>query len=117
MFSPSRVSSSGCRPCARGTADHLDTTFGGDGRVITNIGRRCDSLRTWHIQANGKIVQGPCEHPSIRSFALAATERTAPSTHFGGDGLVFIDFAGRPNAAFGVAIQQDGRSSRSATSR
>jgi uncharacterized delta-60 repeat protein len=97
---------------ARAAPGDLDTTFGGDGRVITNIGKGIDAPEDVAIQANGKIVAvGRASTPrgSVR-FALARyrTNGSLDPT-FGGDGLVFVDFAGRPNAAFGVAIQQDGK--------
>jgi uncharacterized delta-60 repeat protein len=97
---------------ARAASGDLDTSFGGDGRVITNVSKGIDAPEDVAIQANGKIVAvGRASTPrgSVR-FALARyrTNGSLDPT-FGGDGLVFIDFAGRSNAAFGVAIQQDGK--------
>jgi uncharacterized delta-60 repeat protein len=97
---------------ARAAPGDLDATFGGDGKVVTNIGKGIDALEDVAIQSNGKIVAvGRAGIPSgsVR-FALARYRANGSlDPTFGGDGLVFIDFVGRSNAAFGVAIQQDGK--------
>jgi uncharacterized delta-60 repeat protein len=91
----------------------LDTTFGGDGKVITNFTSRDDAAKDVVIQTDGKIVavggsgyEGPDSHTK---FAVARHDADlAPDTTFGGDGkvttkIVGFDFA---NAA---AIQVDGK--------
>jgi uncharacterized delta-60 repeat protein len=90
----------------------LDATFGGDGRVITNVAKGIDAPEDVAIQANEKIVVvGRASTPRGSARFALARYRTNGSLDptFGGDGLVFIEFAGRSSAAFGVAIQQDGK--------
>ena len=97
---------------ARAAPGDLDATFGGDGKVVTNLGKGIDAPEDVAIQANGKIVAvGRVSTPSGSARFALARYRTNGSLDptFGGDGLVIIDFAGRSNAAFGVAIQQDGK--------
>jgi uncharacterized delta-60 repeat protein len=97
-------------PQAVAAAGDLDTTFGGDGRVVTGFagGAFADAVA---IQADGKIVAaGRVFTPSgKRTFALA---RYNPSggldPTFGGDGRVLTGFAGQADAS-GVAIQADGK--------
>ena len=91
----------------------VDTTFGGDRRVITNFTSGDDDVSDVAIQADGKIVavgrsgdEGP---GSLTKFAVARynTDGTLDTT-FGGNGkvttkIIGFDFA---NAA---AIQGDGK--------
>jgi uncharacterized delta-60 repeat protein len=97
---------------ARAAPGQLDRTFGGDGRVITNISRGNDGAADVAIQANGKIVavgRASTRH-YYGKFALA---RYRTDGHldpaFGGDGVVTTNFAKRQDAASAVAIQSDGK--------
>jgi uncharacterized delta-60 repeat protein len=96
----------------RAAPGDLDRTFGGDGRVITNLTLGNDGARDIAIQANGKIVavgKAGARHGYGR-FALAryrANGRLDPA--FGGDGVVITNFAKREDFAAGAAIQADGK--------
>jgi uncharacterized delta-60 repeat protein len=103
---------------ARFNADGtLDTTFGGDGKVTTNMGQGEESATGVAIQANGMVaVVGYTDLPheggetfGPAKFALARYNvRGTLDTTFGGDGKVTTRFRtdAIPN---GVAIQADRR--------
>jgi uncharacterized delta-60 repeat protein len=93
----------------------LDATFGGDGRVTTNLTRRGD-LIFWGvaIQPNGRIVvagvAGSC-FPSCNSrFALVRYNPDGSlDATFGGDGKITTDLTRRPDPAYDVTLQGDGK--------
>jgi uncharacterized delta-60 repeat protein len=92
----------------------LDATFGGDGRVTTNLTRRGD-LIFWGvaIQPNGRIVvagvAGSCPTCNSR-FALARYELDGSlDATFGGDGKVTTDLTRRSDPAYDVTLQADGK--------
>ena len=75
----------------------LDTSFGGDGKVVTNLTRRDDAASALAIQADGKIVvagDGVARYNSDGTL----------DTRFSGDGKVKTSFV-----ATAVAIQADGK--------
>jgi len=89
----------------------LDTTFSGDGRVITNFGGY-DSAFDVAIQSNGKIVVAGQKCVSdICDVALARyNQNGALDATFSGDGKQIFDFGGRDNGSFGgLAIQSNGK--------
>jgi uncharacterized delta-60 repeat protein len=97
---------------ARGAPGDLDMTFGGDGRVITNIGKGIDAPEDVAIQPNGKIVAvGDVQVAArIQRFAVARFDRDGTlDTTFGGNGKVTTAFTGGEDGARDVAIQADGR--------
>ncbi len=91
----------------------LDPSFGGDGRVTTDLTRRGgDCAPGVAVQADGKIVAAGHSGfggPNGR-FALVRylPDGTLDST-FGGDGLVTTDFTPYADAASSIVIQADGR--------
>jgi uncharacterized delta-60 repeat protein len=88
----------------------LDSSFSGDGKLTTNFG----SQSSWHaiaVQADGKIVAaGSVGINADSDFALA---RYKPGggldLTFSGDGKVTTDMGSTDEAAFGLAIQADGK--------
>jgi uncharacterized delta-60 repeat protein len=90
----------------------LDTTFGGDGIVTTNLTERADSANAVAVQPDGKIVvAGEAAAGTTNSrYALARynTDGTLDTT-FGGDGLVTTNLSRYAEGAWGVAIQPDGK--------
>jgi uncharacterized delta-60 repeat protein len=94
----------------------LDTTFGGDGRVVTHLGRVAIAHAVV-VQPNGRIVAGGYvnatseEEPDARPRGFALT-RYKPNGQldvtFGGDGIVITE--GRNlDIIYGLALQQDGK--------
>ncbi|HKP52244.1 MAG TPA: delta-60 repeat domain-containing protein [Chloroflexia bacterium] len=90
----------------------LDTSFGSDGKVITNFSTLGDCAHAVAIQSNGKIVvAGAAESPtSDYDFALARYNTNGSlDTTFSGDGKVTTDFSGYEDSANGLAIQSNGK--------
>jgi uncharacterized delta-60 repeat protein len=93
-------------------AGALDPSFGGDGRVTTDLSRRGDFAGAIAIQADGKIVVagGAAFDSRNPRFGLARYNMDGTlDTGFGGDGRVTTDFTSGQDAAYGVAIQPDGK--------
>jgi uncharacterized delta-60 repeat protein len=89
----------------------LDSTFGGDGIVITRIGSSHDAAEAVAIQPDGKIVvAGLSTIGSSRDFALARyTTAGALDTAFGGgDGIVTTAIGSGGDLGRAVALQPDG---------
>jgi uncharacterized delta-60 repeat protein len=79
------------------TAGGLDTSFGGDGKVVTNLTRRDDAASALAIQADGKIV--------VAGDGIARYNSDGTlDTSFSGDGKLMTGFV-----ASAVAIQADGK--------
>lgn len=97
----------------------LDSTFDGDGKVITDFAGGNDLGRGVAIQADGKIVVAgvaftaqclPCDSLPTDNFGLARFNSNGsldPSFGFGGKQVT--DFGGSADEARGLAIQGDGR--------
>jgi uncharacterized delta-60 repeat protein len=91
----------------------LDLSFGGDGRVITNLTSGFDIANDVAVQANGKIVAvgraGGSDITGGRFALVRYNDDGTLDSSFGGDGKVTTDFAGADEAANSVAIQADGK--------
>lgn len=90
----------------------LDTTFSGDGRLITNFGG-VDEAYDVAVQSNGKIVVAGTKCNSDFTVCDAALARynangTLDAT-FGVKGKVLTDYGGGNNGSRGIAIQPDGK--------
>ena len=90
----------------------LDTSFGGDGTVTTNITRYPDDGLALALESDGRIVVaggagfgGPNERWALVRYD---TDGSLDSS-FGTDGTVLTDFSPAPDVPFGLAIQPDGR--------
>src|SRR5688572_10657971 len=94
----------------------LDTTFSGDGRLLTNFGG-IDTGGEVALQANGKIVVAGevCLAPTTIGFCDVAVARYNANgtldTTFSGDGKQTSDFGGDENGStYGaLAIQSNGK--------
>jgi uncharacterized delta-60 repeat protein len=96
---------------ARYNADgSLDTSFSGDGKVTTDFTEGDDDAYGLAIQANGKIVAAGQAGGSNLKFALARYNTDGSlDTSFSGDGMLTTDFTSEYDAAYGVAIEADGK--------
>lgn len=100
-------------PLAQAAPGDLDTTFGGGGRVGTQIGTNNDVATCIAIQSDGKIVVGghSITDPQI-SFALARyTTNGSLDTTFGpsGTGIVITPIGTLYAFGAGIALQSDGK--------
>jgi uncharacterized delta-60 repeat protein len=91
----------------------LDTTFNGNGKVITDIGGGNDIAYAVAIQSDGKIVAAGFSKPGYLNdnFALVRynTDGSLDNT-FGAFGIVTIDVGhGHVDEANSIAIQSDGK--------
>jgi uncharacterized delta-60 repeat protein len=95
-----------------GSDGALDQTFGGDGRVTTDVARRWDVASAVALQVDGKIVlAGTASIETDRSrFAVIryAIDGTLDPT-FGGDGIVTTPPQDCIAQGKALAIQPDGR--------
>lgn len=95
------------------TDGSLDTTFGADGRVSTDLGRHGEQAWGVAVQSDGKIVAaGDARLGSGNSaFAVARYEAdgTLDPTFGGGDGRVLTQFTRKDDGVGGLALQPDGK--------
>ncbi len=89
----------------------LDTSFDGDGIVITAIGSSTDTAKSVVIQGNGKIVTvGNSDNGSNDDFALVRYDINGSlDISFGTNGIVTTDIGGLNEKANSAAIQSDGK--------
>jgi uncharacterized delta-60 repeat protein len=91
------------------TTGALDTTFDGDGKVVTPVSASRDGISAVAIQPDGKIVVAGT---SNGDFAVARyTGAGSLDQSFGVGGLVVTSFSPSPRAdvAYAMTIQPDGR--------
>ena len=95
---------------ALAAAGNLDTTFGGDGMVVTNFTAGEDSPLAVAIQTDHKVVVAGYAAGRGGRFALARYDTNGHlDPTFGGNGRVTTNFTKGFDGAFGVAIDGDGR--------
>jgi uncharacterized delta-60 repeat protein len=111
---PTETLSTGAFALARYNADGtLDSTFDGDGRVVTDMSSGADHIAALAIQADGKIVAAGSVNALVAGdteFGLARyeTDGTLDSS-FDGDGRVTTDFTTEYASANDMVIQSDGK--------
>lgn len=98
----------------RFTADGIvDSSFGTNGYVITDLGPGRDTARGIAIRPDGRIVvAGWTEMYNVtKAFVLRYLPNGTVDTSFGDNGLVLIDLLGpfQPGAAMALRLQSDGR--------
>ncbi len=90
----------------------LDTSFDGDGRVITQIGTAAEIIRGLAVQSDNRIVAvGGNHNGSNMDFAVVRYSADGSlDTSFSGDGVTTLAIGTDFDAAFDVAIQpSDGK--------
>lgn len=94
----------------------LDTSFDGDGIVITPIGVGSDIVRSVAVQSDGKIVlAGNAFNGTNSDFAVVRYEANGSlDTSFDGNsgtgnGIVTVAIGAGNELGYGVAIQRDGK--------
>lgn len=89
----------------------LDTTFDGDGRVITDDEYSGEQARSLAIQADGKIiVAGYSGNGSNDDFTLVRYNTNGSlDTTFDGDGRLTTDFDGKRDQVYSVVVQENGK--------
>jgi uncharacterized delta-60 repeat protein len=89
----------------------LDTTFDGDGKVLTYIGGQ-DAAHSIAVQPDGKIlVAGRAQGPDWLQLFVVVRYNSNGSldSSFGDHGKVTTDFNGQYDVANSVALQPDGK--------
>ena len=92
-------------PVALAKAGGLDTSFGRDGKVVTNLTRGDDLASALAIQADGKIVVVEGDGFGVARYNSDGTLDAS----FSGDGRAFVHFTSGYDSASGVAMQADGK--------
>jgi uncharacterized delta-60 repeat protein len=95
-----------------GTNGALDATFSGDGKVMTNLSPGLDYAEEIEIQVDDKIVVAGTANYYGRNARSAVVRYEASGgldTSFSSDGKVITDLTAGFDAAFGVALQPDGK--------
>jgi len=89
----------------------LDTTFGGDGRVTTDISGDIDHGSGVALQPDGKILLagraylgGDCDFALVRYNTDGSLDMS-----FSGDGKVTTDFSGNLDFGYAIVVQPDGK--------
>jgi uncharacterized delta-60 repeat protein len=91
------------------TNGSLDTTFDGDGKVVTNLGAT-DQGFALAIQSDGKILVGGSISTAGNDFALARyTIFGALDATFDGDGIKTHSFGAGSDQVYGLIVQPDGK--------
>lgn len=111
----STVPSTGNRDFALARFDpngSIDTTFSGDGKLITNFGGR-DEIWDIAVQSNGIIIAAGLTCDNAGNNCDVALARYKPGgaldITFSGDGKQVTDFGGGSNSATGIVIQPNGK--------
>ena len=91
----------------------VDTTFGTNGLVITDIDGGRDFAYSALLQPDGKIVAaGTAQDGSLGDYDFALARYNAngsPDTSFGGDGTVVTDFNAGEDYGYDVVMQPNGK--------
>ena len=93
------------------TDGSLDTDFGAGGKVLTGFDESYDNARAMAVQEDGKIVLvGEVCKDGTYDFGVARYNADGtPDTGFSDDGKLTTDFVGYKDAAYGMALQSDGK--------
>lgn len=90
----------------------LDTSFGQDGKVITNFGGIVEKVNSIVLQADGKVIAAGyiTESGELAKFALTRYNPNGTlDASFGTSGKVTTDFSNEDDTAYGIVLQSDGK--------
>ena len=89
----------------------LDTSFDGDGKLMTDFFGNNDSISALVLQPDGKLVAaGRADNGGTYDFALARYNPDGSlDTSFDGDGKLTTDFSGGVDSASALVLQPDGK--------
>lgn len=92
------------------TSGGVDTTFGGDGLVTTNLGPGAETGQAVAVQDDGAVVVTGLVggNGAERTFVLRYTAAGAPDASWNGNGRVVRNLISGYEDAVAVAIQDDG---------
>jgi uncharacterized delta-60 repeat protein len=91
------------------TNGSLDTTFAGDGRQTTDFGSGADVGTSIAVQADQKIVVVGWIADGYKFGFVRYNTSGSRDTTFSGDGRVTAALTGHDDAAYDLAIQEDGK--------
>ena len=95
---------------AAAQAGALDTSFGGDGKVTTNLTVGYDYAVDLVLQVDGKLVAaGPASGGGGRFALVRYTDEGSLDGTFSSDGKAFTNFTSGVDSAFDLILQPDGR--------
>lgn len=93
------------------TDGSLDGSFGGDGRVRTDLGDGCERISEVRVQPDGMIVAvggaGPSGNQDLA--VIRYTENGSLDASFGQGGVSLVDISSASDWAYGLALQPDGK--------
>lgn len=88
----------------------IDTTFGTNGKVVTDFSSGDDIIYKLVVLPTGKILAGGTATNATKDFALALYNSNGTlDTTFGTGGKVSTDFFGGIDEAYGIVVQEDGK--------
>jgi uncharacterized delta-60 repeat protein len=91
-------------------AGALDASFGGDGKVTSNLTSRYDYAVGLIIQADGKLVAaGPASGGGGRFALVRYADDGSLDNTFSNDGKLFTNFTSGDDFASDLAVQTDGK--------
>ncbi len=91
------------------TDGSLDTTFDGDGKVLTPIAGRFDEARSVAIQPDGKIIVAGIAGTTTDFAVVRYNTDGSLDTLFDGDGRAITSIGAGSDRAYAVLIQPDGK--------
>jgi uncharacterized delta-60 repeat protein len=95
---------------AAAQAGALDASFGGDGKVTTDLTSRYDYALGLIVQADGKlVVAGPASGSGGRFALVRYADDGSLDDTFSSDGKVFTNFTPGDDVASDLALQTDGK--------
>ncbi|MEZ6122861.1 MAG: hypothetical protein R3C49_06750 [Planctomycetaceae bacterium] len=89
----------------------LDTSFDGDGKLVTDIGGTHDWAYSLTVQNDGKILMAGSSRSSNDDFALVRynSDGSLDTGFGGGDGIATTPIGGGDDTAYDIAVQDDGK--------